>query len=34
MNVFGAAIITLNYVYPFSRPEQGGHIQFTFTPGF
>lgn len=34
MNLFGMAIITLNYAYPFNRPNKGGHLQFTFTPGF
>ncbi|MDH3290685.1 MAG: peptidase S9 [Gemmatimonadota bacterium] len=33
MNVFGFMIIELDYVYPFSR-ERGGHLQFSFTPGF
>lgn len=33
MNVFGIAIIELVYVYPFSR-NRGGHLQFSFTPGF
>jgi outer membrane protein assembly factor BamA len=34
MNVFGVAIISLNYVRPFNRPRKGAHFQFTFTPGF
>jgi hypothetical protein len=33
MNVFGFAIIELVYVHPFSR-NRGGHLQFSFTPGF
>ncbi|NIS65157.1 MAG: BamA/TamA family outer membrane protein, partial [Gemmatimonadales bacterium] len=33
MNVFGFMIIELDYVYPFSR-ERGGHLQFSFIPGF
>ncbi len=33
MNVFGFMIVELDYVYPFSR-ERGGHLQFSFIPGF
>jgi hypothetical protein len=33
MNLFGYMIIELDYVYPFNRPR-GGHLQFSFVPGF
>lgn len=33
MNVFGYMIIELAWVYPFNR-ERGGHLQFSFVPGF
>jgi outer membrane protein assembly factor BamA len=33
-NVFGYLILGVDYVYPFDRPQKGGHFQFTFTPGF
>jgi Tol biopolymer transport system component len=33
MNFFGFMIIGVHYVYPFTR-VRGGHLQFTFVPGF
>jgi hypothetical protein len=33
MNIFGYMIIELDYVYPFNR-GRGGHLQFSFVPGF
>ncbi len=33
MNVFGIMILGLDWVYPFNR-NKGGHLQFSFTPGF
>ncbi len=33
MNLFGIAIIELDWVYPFNR-ARGGHFQFSFAPGF
>lgn len=34
MNLFGFAIIELDWVKPFSRPDKGSYLQFQFTPGF
>ncbi len=34
VNVFGYAVLGLNYVYPFQRPAKGGYLQVTFYPGF
>jgi Tol biopolymer transport system component len=33
MNVFGFMIVELDYVHPFNR-QRGGHLQFSFVPGF
>jgi Tol biopolymer transport system component len=33
MNFFGFMIMGVHYVYPFNR-VRGGHLQFTFVPGF
>jgi len=33
MNLFGYMIIELDWVYPFNR-GRGGHLQFSFVPGF
>ena len=33
-NLFGYAVIELDYVKPIDRPEQGWLWQFNFTPGF
>jgi len=33
-NLFGFAILELDLVRPFSRPERGMLVQFGFTPGF
>lgn len=34
MNLFGFAIIELDWVKPFSRPNKGSYLQFQFAPGF
>jgi hypothetical protein len=34
MNMFGYAIIEIDYVYPIDRPLKGWHFQFGFTSGF
>jgi Tol biopolymer transport system component len=34
MNLFGYAVIGVDYVYPFNRPKKGWYFQFTFVPGF
>ncbi len=34
MNLFGFAIIELDWVKPFNRPGRGSYLQFQFTPGF
>ena len=34
MNLFGYAIVELDYVRPVDRPEKGWYFQFGFTPGF
>ncbi len=34
INLFGVAIIELDWVKPFSRPQKGSYIQFGFAPGF
>lgn len=33
-NVLGFAVVELDYVRPFDRPQQGWMWQFGFTPGF
>ncbi len=34
VNVFGYAVLGLNYVKPFDRPDKGAYWQFSFYPGF
>jgi Tol biopolymer transport system component len=34
MNLFGAVILGVDFVRPFSRPQKGWYFQFTFIPGF
>jgi len=34
INLFGYAVIGVNYVNPLSRPQEGWHWEFTFYPGF
>jgi Tol biopolymer transport system component len=33
-NVFGFAVLGVNYVYPFNLPGQGPYLQLSFQPGF
>ena len=33
-NLFGYAILGLDWVHPFQRPVKGNHLQFTLSPGF
>jgi hypothetical protein len=34
VNVFGFAVVEIDYVKPFDRPVKGAHWQFSFMPGF
>jgi len=34
VNVFGYAVLGINYVKPFDRPNKGAYWQFSFYPGF
>jgi Tol biopolymer transport system component len=34
VNVFGYAVLGINYVKPFDRPQKGWYWQFSFYPGF
>ncbi len=33
-NLFGYAVLGLDWVHPFQRPVKGNHLQFTLSPGF
>ena len=34
MNMFGYAILGVDFVHPFNRPKKDWYFQFTFVPGF
>lgn len=34
MNLLGAPILEIHYVYPWQRPEKRGHFGFVLAPGW